>query len=387
MCSEMDNSIFFSNNGKKWTLDLRYFNFKYPEAISNSFLFDLLRRKFIFLPAYFLFPILFWAKKYKVFNKHALPYMCGRTVTLRPSFRKPTDLEWFTHFQSSGLKNLIEDYEIKSSALLKLLNLSNKQLIGIHVRDSEWQKMNFENIQKNTELNNIYEAINRFEQNSTLRNSSLLNFIDAVKALDGKNITSIRFGRPSKVYPKSNIIPLIDYGNSGFSTDKNDILLMGKIKYLICSISGVKELAHWMRVPVFLIDIVDIFDWAAIYATVNSIPIILPKEIRWKSTAKLLSIEEIKNLELFKLPTEIVRRKIIAGDSIIYFSENSSNIIQKTILLGHDLLSSNKVNELIKLGKDAYRTLYDKESFELAPVLSPFWPNLQNYSLNSPKFK
>ena len=144
-----------------------------------------------------------------------------------------------------------------------------------------------------------------------MRNSSLLNFLDAIRSLDKQNYKCIRFGNPSKLYPENIIKPLIDFGNSTFSNNETDILLMGKMRYLICSNSGLSMLAHWMRVPIFLINIVDLYCPEVLFATINSVPIILPKEIRWKRDNELLTIKEIKSLELFKLPAEKVRQKII----------------------------------------------------------------------------
>ena len=65
MCREINNSIYFGSNVSKKCLDLRYFYVKYPGAISNTYLYSFLQSKFIFLPAYILSPVLFWAKKYK----------------------------------------------------------------------------------------------------------------------------------------------------------------------------------------------------------------------------------------------------------------------------------------------------------------------------------
>ena len=378
MCREMDNSIYFGRVENKKCLDLRCFYIKYPGAISNKYLHDLLKSDFIFLPHFLISPIIYYAKKFKVFNKHLLPYMCGRTKLLRPAFRQPSKLELQDKFQFNGLKTYIPDYENKANKLLESMNLVNEEIVGIHIRDSEYQNHNLKVLSTLFNKQEFLNNIERFEDNSTLRNSSLLNFISSVKYLEKKNIKCLRFGNPSKFYPANLISPLIDYGNGGKSTHQNDVILMGKLKYLICSNSGMVQLANWMRVPIFLVDIAEIFGLETIYATIYSTPIILPKVIRWKKNDNLLTLEEIKLLDIFKLPAEQARKYIKRPESEIYMQENLPDTILNTVALGDKYLTSVALEKDVIAGKRFYQLLFDCDSYNLAPILSPFWPNL-NY--------
>ena len=379
MCREMDNSIFFGRIENKKCLDLRCFYIKYPGAISNKYLHDLLKSNFIFLPHFLISPIIYCAKKFEVFNKHLLPYMCGRTKLLRPAFRQPSKIELRDNFQFNGLKTYIPDYEYKANKLLESMNLVNEEIVGIHIRDSEYQNHNLKVLSTLSNKQKIIKNIKSFEDNSILRNSSLLNFIPSVKYLEKKNIKCLRFGNPSTIYPANLIKPLVDYGNSNNSSHQNDIILMGKLKYLICSNSGMVCLANWMRVPTFLVDIAEVFGLGTIYATIYSTPIILPKVIRWKSNDNLLTLEEIKLSNIFKLPEENARVHIRRPESEIYMQENSPDTILNTIALGDNYLTSVALEKDVMAGKRFYQLLFDCDSYNLAPILSPFWPNL-NYT-------
>jgi putative glycosyltransferase (TIGR04372 family) len=256
------------------------------------------------------------------------------------------------------------------------LGITKNNLIGIHIRDSNYDSLIINNLSKLEHWLHRVEPLKVFSKQSQLRNSNLLNFIPAISELDALNYNLIRFGNNSQVFPQKNIHPLIDYANSNFYSAKNDLILMSKLEYLICSASGLAHLAHWMRIPIFLIDFSDLFHIPALGITINSAPIILPKEIRYKNNNKLLTIEEIKNFRELRLRTPVSREYLQSAESKIYLLENNSETITKTILLGHSYMHGGEISSGIEFGKAAYQHLYDFDSYSLAPILSPYWANL-----------
>jgi putative glycosyltransferase (TIGR04372 family) len=186
----------------------------------------------------------------------------------------------------------------------------------------------------------------------------------------------VRLGRDSRTFDRADIFPLVDYPHSGFYSPKNDVILMGIMKYLICSDSGMAALAHWWRKPIFLVDFPDILNLPAIGKTYKSAPIILPKVVRYRKDDALLSLEEIMNSGVFKVRTPVRRDYLLSPNSEIYLTPNSPEVIRNTILLGNLELLQSAPPHLVEFGKKAYQRLYGFESYSLAPVLSPYWPNL-----------
>ena len=58
--------------------------------------------------------------------------------------------------------------------------------------------------------------------------------------------------------------------------------------------------------------------------------------------------------------------------------ENTPDTILNTIALGDNYLTSAALEKDVMAGKRFYQLLFDCDSYNLAPILSPFWPNL-NY--------
>lgn len=372
----MDYGTYFGSlNGKK-NLDLRYFYVKYSGSISNIYLYGLIKKNYLFFSRFYLEPILFYAKRFKIFKRHITPYYCGREILIKPAREWPSPQEWSNIFKSEGLRKYLTFTEDEVSQLRHELNIRNEKVIGVHIRDSHYDAKTIKDLSKSEIWNHRIENLERFAKQSELRNSNLLSFIPALQEMSSLNNCFIRFGNNSKVYPQNKINPLIDYANSEFYSAKNDLVLMSIIEYLICSASGLAHLAHWMRVPIFLIDFPDFFHIPARGITIKSAPIILPKEVRYRKSNKLLSVDEIKNSEVFKARLPLARDYLLSPNSEIYLSDNDSETIRKSIILGNDYIKGIITSDEVKFGKECYQRLYNFDSFSLAPILSPYWANL-----------
>lgn len=375
-CCTMDYGAYFGSLSKKRYFDLRYFYTKYDGAIANSFLYDLVKKKYIFFPRFYLEPALFYAKRFRKFKKHVLPYYCGREVLIKPLGEWPSPQEWSNIFSTKGLQEILS-FEVDEIKQLKSqLGVTKDNLIGVHVRDSNYDSTIISNLSKLKNWQHRIEPLKVFAKQSEFRNSNILNYIPAISELDALNNNLIRFGNNSQVFSQKNIEPLIDYANSNFYSAKNDLILLSELEYLICSASGLAHLAHWMRVPIFLIDFSDLFHIPARGITISSAPIILPKEIRYKKNDEPLTIEEIKNFQEFRLRTPKWREYLQSAESKIYLLENNSETIKRTILLGNSYVQGSDISSEVELGKEAYQYLYNFDSYSLAPILSPYWANL-----------
>jgi len=377
MCQEMDYGNFFGKKPKWNTIDLWYFNVKYEGAISNSYLYNLIKKKNLFLPRFYLEPILIYAKRFHRFKNHIIPYYCGRENLFKPARNFPSPSTWLKAFDSKGLS---EYFTINESEAFELCNKlgfeKNKNIIGIHIRDSNSDNKAINELSRLENSAHRVEQLKKFMRQSELRNSDLLDFIPAVTALNELDNVVVRLGRDSKPFDRADISPLVDYPHSGFYSPKNDVILMGIMKYLICSTSGMAALAHWWRKPIFLVDFPDLFSQPATCITYKSAPIILPKVVRYRKDDALLSLEEILNSDVFKLTTPVRRDYLLSPNSEIYLTPNSPDVITNTILLGNLELLQSAPPHLVEFGKKAYQRLYGFESYSLAPVLSPYWPNL-----------
>lgn len=382
MCITMDYGTYFGSLNKKKNLDLRYFYVKYSGAIANIYLYNLLKKNNLFLSRFYLEPILFYAKRFNRFKRHIIPYYCGRQVLIKPASEWPSPQDWSNIFKSEGLRKYLTFTEDEVSQLKHKIGIRNEKVVGVHIRDSYYDAKTIEDLSRLEKWQFRIENLERFAKQSVFRNSNLLSFIPAIQELSVLNNRFIRFGNNSKIYPQNKINPLIDYANSGLHSAKNDLILISAVEYLICSASGLAHLAHWMRVPVFLMDFSDFFHIPARGITIKSAPIILPKEVRYRKNDKLLSVEEIKNSNVFKLRLPLARDYLLSPNSEIYLSENNSEIIRKSIILGDNYIRGVVTSNEVEFGKESYQRLYNFDSFGLAPILSPYWANLNPKSDN-----
>jgi putative glycosyltransferase (TIGR04372 family) len=297
---------------------------------------------------------------------------------MHPGAKKISNSHWLEFTDTPGLKLFYTPSFEKYKILKQNLEISKAQIACVHVRDSDFKRAE---IVKNANLLNVapdYDAIRSRE----FRNSEIENFLPSASLLNSYGIEFIRVGKVMKEISKINQFKFIDYSASEFQTEENDLLLITNSKFFIGTLSGLGEVARWARVPVFQIDVGEFTYFSSTFTgCVKSVPIILPKVITSRKTSEILSINQLKELRILELNIRDFHDYINSPSCPIFMSNNSSEVIVKTIELGINYLdketegNSNSGGGNFRLGQKIFSNLYNLPDNGKYPAISPWWPN------------
>jgi putative glycosyltransferase (TIGR04372 family) len=348
------------------------------ETSCNSFLQKQISKKLRIVPEFIFAGVFEVMKKNKIFNKNLIPYYDFSTGINFPANKRIPPLFWTDLAKSSGLKSFYTPSFERFKVLRKNLNISNEQIACVHIRDSEFKKAeiaNQLNKRLRKELQNDAIIVREF------RNSEVTNFLPSANLLNSYGIEFVRVGKLMKEIPKSSEYNFIDYSNSEFQSEENDLLLILNSKLFIGTLSGLGEVARWARIPVLQIDVGEFTYFGSIFTgSVESVPIVLPKVIKSRLTNEILSISEIKEMNLKNLPTDLFHDFINSPKCPITLSLNSPEVILKTIELGINYIDKKteddaNIREQFLLGQEIFSNFYGTINNGKFPAISPWWPN------------
>jgi putative glycosyltransferase (TIGR04372 family) len=213
---------------------------------------------------------------------------------------------------------------------------------------------------------------------SLIRNTSIKKLISSAEYLESIGYAPVRMGKLVEPYSNTEIFPLINYAESQFRNDYNDLHVMQSSSFFIGGFSGLLEVARWLRKPMMLIDIGEVVTLARRVEIITSVVILLPKVIKRKLDNHVLSFEEILNSGIMAMSLKQFREFINDENCPLELHENNDLDILNSIKLGTRFLEDPNYEpnqSLITDGKLAYSKLYGNVTFMNAPILSPFWPN------------
>jgi putative glycosyltransferase (TIGR04372 family) len=372
---ETDYSIFrILNEGHKRQVNIWYFASKIS---CNKFLQNQIRNHLYMFPRILLSGAFKKMQVSNFWNDNLIPYYDFSRAIAYPEMSKPLPDLWCKLYNTPGFNDLF------SVSTEDIYNLKNK--IGVtkdffacvNVRDNDFKKAELYTRYGNIGKDRIWDSL-KFDE---FRNSNIENYLSSSIVMAENNIDFIRIGKQAVKLSNPLSYQIIDYTNSSLRTDRNDILLMTSAKFIIATGNGIDEFARWARTPVFLMDLGHFNNFCSIsYSPVHSIPIVLPKIVREKSSGKVLSIKEINDLKIMALNPNQFRAYINSQECPITLELNNSTTISKTVSLGinyldRELLDNKQANNLFELGQNLFFELYRVNLGFNVPALSPWWPN------------
>ena len=341
---------------------------------ANNELVKIIKSQEFFLPRFIVKPVFLIANKYRIFHQHLIPYYVYRTEGLRPGYLDLNYFDWDEIHSSPGLRSLISDYDERCKYALELLGISDKNIIGIHIRDNFYHSNRARILAEKGYLDN-FGNLTKIEQLQEYRNSKFTNFMPSIRQLGDFGYFTIRFG--SNNCTKSENV-LENFVNLSSCSEKTNIelILICQLRFLICSTSGLTSLARLARVPQFLIDFGDITGGYLKSSTLKSTPIILPKVFKYKATNQNLKFSEIIKLQIFKLSSLEFREYYNSVACPFYLADNEETVVTRTVLMGKDFLEHKISSTFSRLHQNNFLQMYPYGNIKSSPMLSPYWPNL-----------
>jgi len=241
--------------------------------ISNHYLLRLWQEKLIILPSWFIIPLDKIIKKIDLFSKY----------------------NFFEYVSKSGHKDfsLLDLYPPiltipnkgieEGKKLLKDLGITPGQpYICLAVRDSEYLNRHL------PENNWAYHDF---------RDSKIENYIEMSEYFASKGFAVLRMGKFMKGTFASHNSNIIDYANSKFQSDFADVFLFANCYMCISTSTGMDSLASIFRVPVGLVNVVNIGS----VAIGELVKLFQPKVFIEKISGRELTYVEIIERQLFSL--------------------------------------------------------------------------------------
>ena len=368
---ELDASIFLNKQKGSLKPILNIFFFAHYSSI-NKYFEQLVRERFNLLPLSLLeFAYVYFVSRER-FHKHIIPTYDFNSGLVIPTSKKLESNFWVKLAGEPPLLRNGCQEKLATEKLLVDLKAGSEEFACFHIRDSGF---------KAKELHERGFSSQHIILNSArteYRNSDISSFDLAAQYLTSSGISPIRVGKDMKVLNNSQKKFFVDYSYSGLRNDRNDLLLAANCKFMVCTLSGFSEVSKLYRVPIFYIDLCELSYFASkVNSSVTTSPIILPKVIRFRRNGKILSFEEIKDLDIYQYSAVKFEEYISDPNCPIKVEENSPEVILKSIQLGLNYLD-NKSEDLIDMfdyGQTLYANLYDIAYSSSVPSISPYWPN------------
>lgn len=372
-CIDVDINQFIISQEKKdvRVLDLWYFEGPFS---SNEVLTKLVKQNLIILPKFILAPIKKFLLSNNKFSTYLTPFYHGATGQILPKAAVPSIDFWQNYYCTSGLSKWLNKDTKEIESLKIMLGANSRKIVGIHIRDSEYKR----HLGLNLGLD--HSKVNYYEARSSYRDSDIINYINSATYLDDCGYKVIRLGRRMKSIPQRELDPIFDYAGSPIQNSYNDLHIINESTFVICSFSGIMDLARWHRKPIFAVDIGE-FQMISRGAQglISGTLIVLPKVVKYKSNGCVLTIEELKQLNIINLDSNAFREYINSKECPVFLEGNDPKALLETIKLGEKYLTTQKICEDVAAGKTYYQKMYSFPDFESAPILSPYWKNLYKH--------
>tara|TARA_Y100001970_G_scaffold293457_1_gene440363 strand:- start:58 stop:1218 length:1161 start_codon:yes stop_codon:yes gene_type:complete len=192
--------------------------------------------------------------------------------------------------------------ELIGLKVIKNLNLKKKEYVCFNSRDSNYLSVTKPNI--NFEYHNY-------------RDTEIKTFINSINYLSEHNIKTIRMGKYVKEKLSISNKNFIEYSDSRYQTDFNDIYLLSNCKFLISSDCGITIVPEVFRVPIIYTNwtlLWRIPKWAR-----NSI--IIFKKLYSNNLKRFLNFEEM-------LLTDYSNFEIIKSKNLQWIDNSSEEIME-----------------------------------------------------------
>jgi putative glycosyltransferase (TIGR04372 family) len=163
--------------------------------------------------------------------------------------------------------------------LKEKLGLKLEKYVCIAVRDSLYSEK-FQN--------------SKVAVDTSYRNSNLNTYKQAIYELIESGYEVVKVGSIGQK-TDFNIRGFIDYTNSGFRSERADILLLANCSFSISTGTGIDEIATLYRKPVYLINTLPVGS----FRLTKLRPYIFPKYLRFKTSKNYLTLDEISTLGLW----------------------------------------------------------------------------------------
>lgn len=272
-------------------------------SVSNTYLHKLWKEKIIILPKWLLGPI------------HTLNHRL-------PAYDKYNYFDWV---QKSGHRDmsLLDQYPStlsipasdleRGKKLLKDLGVTpGQEYICLAVRDNAYLG------RQEPKLGWSYHDY---------RDSEIENYLEMAEYLAAKGFVVLRMGQIVKESFDSKHPSVIDYANSSLQSDFADVFLFSSCIFCISTSTGMDALATIFRVPIGLVNIVDMNS----VSTGELVKVFQPKQFIDQRTGKALTYQEILNRDL-----HTISRTSEFGEKGVTLLENSPQDLK---LFADDLLT------------------------------------------------
>ena len=293
--------------------------------ICNKYIYKLLKKKFLFLPHSFMYPL----HNITIFFEKFMPFLKDHYVhDYETNFGRDVENKFY---DSKYLFELSNSENLKGKQLLKKLKIekSNK-IVLLFIRDSEYLKKEYKNA-KNWTYHDY-------------RDWNAQNFIPSIMMLINSGYTVIRMGKTAKYKINLNHNKFIDLPFTSLRTDFSDVYLSS-----ICQFGYGTDLGSGHLVNILFRKPFCGF-WSSIFEihTYLKFTMFANKRIFWKSNNQELSFKEIIKLKLHK---NLNHNKLIKEKKII-IKENSpleiTEIIEEFLIKIKNNWSQTEQNKLIE---------------------------------------
>lgn len=280
LCSEAKNAKLLPRR-----INLFYVN----PPVSNDYLLKLWKKKILFIPRYFLYPLDMSIKNFRFFQKHNffnLVNLHGHTNLSILDNSIPT-----LSFTSSEIK--------QGQNLLQQLGISaDQQFVCLAVRDGRY--LNEFLPQKNWSYHDF-------------RDSNIQDYLQMAEYLTQKGFFVIRMGKFVQQELKTSNPMIIDYANSLLRSDFADVYLFANCTFCISTSTGMDALASLFRRPVGLVNVVNIQS----VASGSIIKLFQPKSFFDIRLNRELNFKEIstKNLFYFSESSKFLENGIVLKEN------------------------------------------------------------------------
>ena len=208
---------------KKKNLDIFYIK----DNICNLALFNIFKKKILLMPKIIVEPI----NKINNFFKFFFKFPTDHTI-----LKKRSGSDYYNIVENAKIKYEFSNEEKKlAEQTLEKMGLKGKKFVCLIVRDSKFTKKNFKHLK--TSHNNF-------------RNSEIINFKLAAKALSKKGLFVVRIGRDAEKKFLTNDKKIIDYSFSRYISDLMDIYLISKSEFIISTHLGLDSVGFIFRKPI-----------------------------------------------------------------------------------------------------------------------------------------
>jgi|688.fasta_scaffold26537_2 putative glycosyltransferase (TIGR04372 family) len=152
---------------------------------------------------------------------------------------RPTDLSIFDNKESFAIFS--EEEKVRGELILSQMGVRrNDKIVCFYIRDEAYGKKYFASVDQSY---------------SDYRNSSLINYIEAMNYLVENGFTVFRMGKTVNVGLDCSNPKIIDYPNSPIQSDFMDFYIASRMEMAISTDSGMMQFPIWARKPFGLVNV------------------------------------------------------------------------------------------------------------------------------------